>query len=298
MHLPTFSTGAFAFLAVACLTAMALPTRAQTPGAFTSKTYPEVDAFASSIKGTIWELRGTNTLKRLQFTGENMVSLSPSGRASAPYDSAFVDVGVVRLNFSGPNTAWYFFSDDLKYVTPTTVVGELAYKLAKTGTPKRIKNFPADIQNQVWDFEDDGRNLNPTRVRWNGTQLEVGVLRNNAWDVKKHDVVVAERRVLETKSEPARIPSWYVFSSDGTEAWMLQVQDVFGGQPSNAPVKSSRTASETGLKLQHNDLANYGEDLTATSEHVRLDTIRRYFQRSLAKQPDVAKSTHVRLGGK
>ncbi|WP_050027940.1 hypothetical protein [Verrucomicrobium sp. BvORR034] len=273
---------------------------AQAPAADSEpKTaYPEVDKFAGSIKGTIWELRGTNTLKRLQYTGEGMVSLNPNGRANAPYDSAFVDVGVVRLNFSGPNTAWYFFSDDLKYVTPTTVVGELAYKLAKGYTPKPIKNFPADIVGQVWDSEEDDRNLKPSRLRWNGTELEVGVLRDKVWDVEKHPVFLAERRVLEQKVAPAQVASWYVFSADGTEAWMLHVQDVFGGQPSTAAAKAKRTPGQTSLKPQHNDLANFAEDLLPTSEQIRLDTIRRYFQRSLNKQPDIAKATHERLGGK
>lgn len=275
-------------------------TLAQAPAADSGAetAYPEVEKFANSIKGTIWELRGTNTLKRLQFTGESMVALSPNGRASAPYDSAFVDVGVVRLNFSGPNTAWYFFSDDLKYVTPTTVVGELAYKLAKGYTPKPIKNFPADIAGQVWDAEEDERNLKPSRLRWNGTELEVGVLRDKVWDVKKHPTVVAERRVLEQKVAPDQVTSWYVFSADGTEAWMLHVQDVFGGQPSTVTAKSNRTLAQTSLKPQHNDLANFAEDLLPTSEQMRLATIRRYFQRSLNKQPDIAKATYERLGGK
>lgn len=269
------------------------PARAQ------ETAYPEVEKFATAIKGTIWELRGTNTLKRLRYDDNGFVSLNRQGKATPPYETAFVDVGVVRLNFPGANSGWYFFSDDLKYVSPTTISGELVFKLSDSSTPKPIKNFPADIEGQVWDSVQDERKISPARMRWNGKEMEFGVLRDNTWDVNKHPVVVAERRVLEKIVSSNTIPAWYVFSADGTEAWQLSVEAVFGGISPKVTPKAGRTMEQTGLTQQQNDLANFAEDLVPDpAQEKRLDTIRRQLNRSLVKQPDVAKATHQRLGGK
>jgi hypothetical protein len=67
-----------------------------------------IDAFANRIKGVTWNLRGTNALKGLEFDGKDVREVKAGGAKGGVYESAFVDVGVLRLNFRGPNTGWYF----------------------------------------------------------------------------------------------------------------------------------------------------------------------------------------------
>ncbi|MEZ0387082.1 MAG: hypothetical protein ACAI34_08455 [Verrucomicrobium sp.] len=262
-------------------------------------SYPEVEKFAANIKDTTWELRGTYGLKRLRYDGKAFAPVNRSGQGGGLYETAFVDVGVVRLNFRGANSGWYFFSDDLKYLTSTTISAEIVYKLSDTCKPKPVKNFPADIEGQVWDSVKDERNIRPSRFRWNGKELEVGTLLDQAWDLQKHAIDIAERRVIEIVS-PNGEPTWYVFSADGKEAWMLHVEGIFGGYDGKkiSPV-TNRTPAETGLTAQQTELSNFGEDLVKVpAESVRLASIRRQMARMLRKQPELAQATRLRLGGK
>lgn len=258
--------------------------------------YPAVTQFAQSITGTIWDLRGTFGLKHLRYDGANVRELRAGNRPAGAYEHAFVDVGVLRLNFRGANTAWYFFSDDLKYVTPTTIAGEMKFKVMG-GVAKPVVNFPKDIEGVVWESEPDNRKLSPTRVRWTGKHLEIGVLNQQDWRLDRETPAVANRRVFEVL-DPEGTPLWFAFSADGKEAWMLQVDNIFGGHPQKNPGQAAQTEQQTGLTLQLNDLANHAEDLAKDGEKMRVDTLRRQFQRKLKDTPATAKAVEERLATK
>jgi hypothetical protein len=250
-------------------------------GAGTAETaYPEVDKFAAATFGKTWHLRGTNSLKRLHSSQEGFAPMGNGGRVGKPYATAFVDVGVVRLDFNGPNTGWYFFSDDLRYVTPATVSTEVVFKLGENQTPAPVQKFPADIQGRVWESEADERNLASVKVRWTGETLEVGVLNpgEKNWLVDKPVPVVAERRVFEVPA-PDGSALWFAFSADGKEAWMLKLENVFGGHLPEIPVKAAQTPAQTGKSAQLTDLGNFAADLDAQSEAVRLATVKREMER-------------------
>lgn len=246
------------------------------------KTWPEVEKFANAITGITWNLRGTNTLKHLRFDGENFHSTTPTGESRSQYmQHAFVDAGVFQLVFSEERSAWYFVSDDLKLITPTNVTGEIEFAVENAEAAKPVANFPQDIQNVVWV---GGTDQTPIKLRWNGTELEVGV-KTKAWEVQKVRPVIANRRVFEFIHEGD--PIWIAFSQDGTEAWWLNIADVFGGHAQAFPVKVNLDAGATGLTPQQDDLANHAEDLLKSGEQMRVATIVRELERKNAAKKEV-----------
>lgn len=260
---------------------------------FSQDAYPEVTKFAKGIENITWNLRGTFGLKHLKYDGKNVYEIKPGGRQGSPYEHAFVDTGVLRLNFRGANTAWYFFSDDFKYVTPTTVEGEMVFKVS--GTPgKRVASFPKDIEGVTWDSVQDERKLKPIRMRWNGKELEIGVVNGESWRVDKVVPVIANRRVFEVIA-PDGMTVWFAFSESGQEAWKLQMENIFGGSAESLPAKAAATAQATGLTPQLNDLANHAEDLKNAGERGRLDTLRRHLQRKLKDNAALSQKVTQRL---
>lgn len=125
--------------------------------------HPEVVAFARKLKGIEWSLRGTFGLKGLEFDGKDVREVKAGGVKGGVYESAFVDTGVLRLNFRGANTGWYFFSDDLRFVTPLTVSGEVAFKLPIGPQAKAVREFPKDITGVVFESEPDEGSSSPRR---------------------------------------------------------------------------------------------------------------------------------------
>lgn len=241
------------------------------------KTWPEVEKFAKAITGVTWHLRGTNSLKHLRFDGENFHATTPTGESRSQFkEHAFVDAGVFQLVFSEKRSAWYFVSDDLKLITPTNVTGEIEFKVENTAAAKPVASFPNDIQNVVWV---GGPDQTPIKLRWNGAELEVGV-KTKAWEVQKVRPVIANRRVFEFMHEGD--PIWIAFSQDGTEAWWLNIADVFGGHAQNSPATAALDAGATGLTPQQNDLANHAEDLLKSGEPMRTATIVRELERKNA----------------
>ncbi|QIF00056.1 hypothetical protein [Roseimicrobium sp. ORNL1] len=255
--------------------------------------YPEVTKFAKGIENITWNLRGTSGLKHLKYDGKSVFEIKPGGRQGSPYEHAFVDAGVLRLNFRGANTGWYFFSDDLKYVTPTTVAGEINFK-ASGGSGKRIASFPRDIEGVTWESIPDERKIKPGTLRWNGRELEIGAKNGETWVVDKVVPVIANRRVLEVIAPDGSV-IWCAFSEDGKEAWLLQLENIFGGYAESTPSKAALTAQETGLTPQLNDLANHAEDLKNAGERGRLDTLRRQFQRKLKDNAALSQKVTQRL---
>ena len=258
--------------------------------------YPEIEKFAEAITDTVWDLRGTSSLKHLRYDGEDVCSLNSSGEPGSPYDSAFVDVGVIRLDFRGPNAGWYFFSDDLKWLTPIRATGEIVFQIGDESAAKAVQSFPSDIAEVVWESQPDERELAPMKLRWNGRELEVGVNADGEWQVERHTPVVANRRVFEVVLADESV-IWFVFGADGKEAWFLRVEGVYGGHARTVPRNTTTSAPLLGLSPQQNDLLSHAEDLLSAGETILSQSLRRQLLRSLAAKPDQADAVNSRLGG-
>ena len=123
---------------------------------------------------------------------------------------------MLRLNFRGANTGWYFFSDDLRFVTPLTVSGEVAFKLPIGPQAKAVREFPKDITGVVFESEPDERQLQPAKLRWTGTHLELAKQnKDQTWLGDKFTPVSADRLVLEV--EPNARP--IVFDPQDSAKW-------------------------------------------------------------------------------
>lgn len=259
------------------------------------KEYPEVVAFAESITGVTWELQGTNSLKRLQFDGEAMCPVRNDGSLGSPYESVFPDEGVVRLLFTNGTSGWYLFSTNLKYITPLTIRSERTFAIGKPDEAKRIQNFPRDIANVVYESTDDGPDRLPGKFRWNGEEMEFSAQKDGQWLTESHRPVVANRRVLETTPAENAV-LWFVFSADGSEAWMVEVENIFGGHRADIPAKESITVGESGLTPQLNDLANHMMDLLDSGETGLVATLQRQFERKLKSEPELLERLKQRVG--
>ncbi len=249
--------------------------------------YPEIEKFAESIAGTIWDLRGTSSLKHLRYNGESWHNLNSSGKEGSAYESAFVDVGVVRLDFRGPNTGWYFFSDDLKWVTSLTVDLELVFAPAEGSERRAVKSFPADLTGVVWELQPDERAVPPMKLRWNGTELESGVQQEGKWVMEKMAAVVAGERVLEVRL-PDDSVGWYVFSADGGDAWFLHLKDIYGGHARGVTRGDESVAAPQGMTAQHVDEFHHALQLKAAGEAGRMATLKRYLLRKYAANEAVS----------
>ncbi|MDI1315201.1 hypothetical protein [Prosthecobacter sp.] len=255
------------------------------------KEWPEVEKFAADIKGVIWDLRGTNSLKHLRYDGEKIFPVTGNGMNQNPYkEHAFVDVGVFQIVFGDTRAAWYFVSDDLKLITPVNISEMVEFKAEPGSVIKPVKNFPQDIQNVVWVGRNQQAEL---KLRWNGKELEVGA-KKDSWIVQKVDAVVANRRVLEAGGENNSL-FWLVFSEDGSEATWVKVDDIFGGHASTNPGKAALAARTTGLSPQQNDLANHAEDLLNAGEKMRAATLLRELERKNAANKDALKKLQARF---
>ena len=258
--------------------------------------YPEIERFAAAIEDKIWELQGTRSLKRLRYDGEHVCSLNSRDEPGSPYDSAFVDVGVIRLNLRGPNTGWYFFANDLKWVTPVTASGEIVFALAAGTTAKPVQKFPQDIDGVVWEMEADERGLPPMKLRWNGRELEIGINQDGEWAMEKLPAAVADRRVLEVEL-PDGSAVWYAFSADGEEAWFLQVVDIYGGRVREAsvPAREESVAVPEGMSKQNGDLYRHALRLKAAGEAGRVATLKRYLLRRYDDDAEVTAAVESAL---
>lgn len=256
--------------------------------------HPEVVAFARKLKGIEWSLRGTFGLKGLEFDGKDVREIKAGGVKGGVYESAFVDTSVLRLNFRGANTGWYFFSDDLRFVTPLTVSGEVAFKLPVGLQAKEVREFPKDITGVVFESEPDERQLQPAKLRWTGTHLELAKQnKDQSWLVDKFTPVTADRRVFEVEQNGLLI--WFAFSQDGKEAWLLQLENIFGGEPAGSVKPAAASGTIAGLTPQQNELLAHIERLQAAGDRLRATTLARQLKRLLAKKPDLLQQVEARL---
>jgi hypothetical protein len=259
-------------------------------------SYPEIDAFANKIKGVTWNLRGTFGLKGLEFDGRDVREIKAGGTKGGVFESAFVDVGVLRLNFRGPNTGWYFFSEDLRFITPLTASGEVEFKLSAGSEAKPVREFPKDITGMVFESVADERQLQPSKLRWNGTQLEFGKQnKDQTWFVDKLTPVTADRRVFEVELNGLLV--WFAFSQDGKAAWLLQLENVFGGEAAGSFPPASAPASVAGLTTQQAELLMHIERLSAAGDKTRALTLARHLRRLVTKNPALLKQVEQRLAG-
>lgn len=240
---------------------------------------PAIMAFAEKLEGITWNLLGTNSLKKLRFDGEAMHPVGQNGREGAAYDTSFIDVGIVRLDFTGNNTGWYFFDADLRFITPCTVSTELVFELGEGKVPRPVQRFPEDVTGVAYQLVKDERGLNATQLRWSGTQLELAVQQpDQSWKVEKMTGTVAGDRIIEAQLQGKTV--WAVFSSDGQEAWLIELENCFGGEREGAPL--SPAAAITGLTAQQSELLSHLTALKAAGEKIRAATLERQLIRSLS----------------
>jgi hypothetical protein len=276
--------------------AFAGPILAQEAGEAAAPS-PEIVSFAESITGVTWKSRGTFQVKGVRFDGESLAPIRENGESLRPYDTYFPDAGLIRVVYADGTASWYLFSDDLKYVTSVKVLSERTFALPEGAVAKPVKRFPGDLEGVVFESTDNGPDRVGAKMRWNGKDLEFAALQGNEWKTERQRAVVAERRVFET--QPAEdVIVWFVFHSDGSEAWFLQVENIFGGHRAEVPPVSSVTPAESGLNEQQNDLANHLMDLQAAGVKEPAGTLQRQFERKLRDQPDLLKSLRTRWGGR
>ncbi len=240
---------------------------------------PAINAFAEKLKGVTWNLLGTNSLKKLRFDGEAMHPVSQDGREGAAYDTSFIDAGIVRLDFTGRNTGWYFFDANLRFITPCTVSTELAFELGEGKTPRAVQRFPDDVTGVAYQMVKDERGLHSSQLRWSGTQLELAVQQpDQSWKVEKMAGVIAGDRVIESQLHGKTV--WAVFSSDGREAWLIELEGIFGGERAGAQGPSNSAIS--GLTAQQNELLSHIPALKKAGDKLRAATVQRQLLRTLA----------------
>jgi hypothetical protein len=198
------------------------------------------------------------------------------------------------LNFRGPNTGWYFFSEDLRFITPLTASGEVEFKLSAGSQAKPVREFPKDITGMVFESVADERQLQPSKLRWNGTQLEFGKQnKDQTWLLDKLTPVTADRRVLEVELNGLLV--WFAFSQDGKEAWLLQLENVFGGEAAGSLPTASAPTSIAGLTTQQAELLTHIERLSTTGDKTRAMTLARHLKRLVTKNAALLKLVEQRL---
>lgn len=239
---------------------------------------PAIIAFAEKLKGVTWNLLGTNSLKKLRFDGEAMHPVSQDGREGGAYDTSFIDAGIVRLDFTGRNTGWYFFDANLRFITPCTVSTELAFELGEGKTPRAVQRFPDDVTGVAYQMVKDERGLHSSQLRWSGTQLELAVQQpDQSWKVEKMTGITAGDRVIEAQLHGKTV--WAVFGSDGREAWLIELENIFGGERAGAPVAPASAVN--GLTAQQSELLGHIAVLKAAGDKFRAGTLERQLIRQL-----------------
>jgi hypothetical protein len=259
-----------------------------------SPTSPELDAFAGNLTGITYDLRGTNNLKRLRFDGEAMCPVRPDGTAQSRYETSIPDVGVVRILFSNDTTGWYVFSEDLKFVTPLKIKSERTFALPEGAQARPVRQFPQDIEGVEFVSTDSDSGRVPGKIRWKGEDLEISAFQDPVWKTESGRPVIANRRVFETRSSETDA-LWFVYSADGKEAWLLEVENIFGGQRSDLPRNEVVAVEASGLNEQDNDLANHLIDLATDGDVMLARTLFRQFERRLSKRPDLLEKLTRRL---
>lgn len=261
--------------------------------------YPEVVEFAEKLKDVRWTLRGTSSLKGLQFDGESMLPILRDGSTGSPYPTVFPDLGVVRLEFRGGLSGWFFFSDDLQWVTALRVGSERVFRRVQDQEAKYQPDleFPESVTDVIYESTDDDEERAPGKFRWKGNRLEFATKPGDAWQTVEFEPDVADRRVFEAPGSD-EVVIWFVISADGEEAWFLEVQKINGGHRADRTPKSALTASETGLNESLTELENHMMDLMEAGQWAQVRTLQRQFSRILSGQEDRLEALKKRVQGR
>lgn len=276
------------------LLALGISSSAQEEG---DTSRPDVVEFAKSIEGLKWTLRGTYSLKAVQFDGVGMRNFAPDGTLGGRYDTIFPDRNLVRILFKDDTSAWYFFDDERKWLASTKVLSERVFALDEGKEAKPVENFPEDVLGQVFVSTDDGPDRRPGKFRWNGDKMEFAALHGDRWKSEEMPVFVARDRVFEAKASED-IVIWFVFGSDGREVWFLQVENIFGGHRADAPGKSDMPREVSGLSSEQNDLANHLIDLVEAGVKEPAWTLMRQFERKLGDKNELLEDLKRRINAR
>ena len=250
-----------------------------SPARAVDEPTPAIMAFAEKLEGITWNLLGTSSLKKLRFDGEAMRPVGQNGREGTAYDTSFIDVGIVRLDFTGNNTGWYFFDADLRFIIPSTVSTELVFELGEGKAARAVQRFPDDVTGVAYQLVKDERGLHATQLRWSGTQLELAVQQpDQSWKIEKMTGTVAGDRMIEAQLQGKTV--WAVFGSDGQEAWLIELENIFGGEREGAP--GSPASAITGLTVQQSELLGHITALKTAGDKIRAATLERQLLRLLA----------------
>lgn len=258
---------------------------------------PAIVAFAEKLTDVTWDLRGTNSLKCLRFDGEAMRPVRGDGSVGGAYETFFPEEGIVRILFTDGTSGWYFISDDFRFMTSVKVLVERAFALPEGTEAKSVAAFPKDIEGVVYESTDEHSGHPLGKLRWNGENLEIGAFRDGAWAVESARPAVALRRVFEMRT-PEGEALWFVFSADGSEAWFLQLEGIFGGHRSDLPAKEAVAEAQSGLTPQFNDLANHMMDLIDAGEKPSVGTLQRQFERRLKGKPELLERLKQRVNAR
>ncbi len=248
---------------------------------------PEVVEFAEKLKDVRYTLRGTTSLKGLRFDGESMLPILRDGSTGSPYPTIFPDVGVVRVEFRGGLSGWFFFSDDFQWVTALRVGSERVFRKVQDQEARYQPDleFPESVKGVIYESTDDDEDRAPGKFRWKGDRLEFATKPGESWQTVEFEPDVADRRVFEAPGSD-EVVIWFVISADGEEAWFLEVQKINGGHRADLAPKSALTARETGLGESLTELENHMMDLMEANQWAQVRTLQRQFSRILSGQED------------
>jgi|GEM_PF-1631957 len=245
---------------------------------------PEIQAFAEQITDVTWWSRGTNQVKGVRFDGDELCPVNAEGRVMKPYDTYFVEDKILFVEYADGSSGWYIFDDHLKYFTSLKVKTVRHFTLPEGAVAKPINSFPKDVEGVIFESPEVEDGTPRVKFRWEKGQFQMSVLKNKNWVTQSSTPFVAHRRVFELSSEAAGVV-WFVFSGDGSEVYLLSVENIFGGHREEVQVFSKMTPQESGLPEQLNDLANHMLDLIKDGVNEPVHTLQRQFERKLADKP-------------
>lgn len=215
------------------------------------------------------------------------------GGDSILYETMIFDAGVVRIGFSESSSGWLAFTDDLRFVTAAMPVSEATFAAAEGEAPVRINNFPEDLKGRVFAAPQGGAVHPITAIQWNGDTLEFSIVKDSVPMTEHLDPVIATRNVFEVNRDGSVF--WLVYRSDGKFLELLGIDFVFGGHGIDVPASSRRSAEETGLSEQDNDLESHLVDLVDAGVRKPASTLLRSFERRLSKSPELLNRLKTRI---
>lgn len=263
--------------------------------------WESIETFRKATEGVIWDLRGTSSLKRLRFDGEQIQALNDQDASVASYRYAFLDPGIFRIEFRGGNSGWYFVSDDRRFITPVTISQWIKFSQVISvddSKTRALKKFPEDLVGTKW--EPSLATNAPFSFTWTGTKMELRDTHRKNAEIVTADAIIAGRNVMEVVDTNGDI-LWFAFARYGVDAWVLKVRNVFGGVARGTPEKPVSPPT-SGLDLQPSDIevVRHIETLLEAQQRPMAFTLYREMKRRLASKfgadSTQLKALNLRLG--